>query len=121
VGVEPAQAAVGDTPAYTYNMQGTASNGDNTWTLGVGPLLTSINSQNPVVALQEAGPSAPRQPLSVPDPPQVIAGNALTPLSAQHRREPACGAASPTGDAQPVELRRRDARRLLPADRRQRG
>ncbi len=57
VGATPADAAIEDRPAYTFNMQGAASDGQSKWYSVVGPMVNSPNL--PVVALQEVGAGPP--------------------------------------------------------------
>ena len=61
----PAQAAITDRPAITWNMQGAATDGQSKWYLGVGNRL--IGNGQPVVALQEVGapPQAPNNLMPV--------------------------------------------------------
>ncbi len=58
----PAQAAVGDQPLISYNMQGATSGQDSKWTVNVGGYVQSAE----IVALQEAGPTPPPPVLGTP-------------------------------------------------------
>jgi GH18 family chitinase len=78
LGAQQAQATLGDRPAWTFNLQGTTSNGQSAWTNGVGSLLATPNA---IVAIQEAGPAAPPQPVGAP-PAQIINGQNLAALPA---------------------------------------
>jgi GH18 family chitinase len=79
IGAAPAQAAINDRPAYTWNMQGDSSDGDSKWTFVVGPMTNSPSQ--PVIALQEVGAGPP--PSAQGTVPQVLTfGNGLTALPA---------------------------------------
>jgi hypothetical protein len=56
----PAAADLGDQPLITYNMQGATSGQDSKWTTTIGGYI----QRTEVVALQEAGPTPPGDPVA---------------------------------------------------------